>query len=361
VSSEPRWATRCTSCGTSFRVTEEQLQVSEGFVRCGRCDAVFNARGSLFDLDGPVASAPSPTPASSGVSLPTAEHDEALPIPAMARDVAPADEHADGYVHIPSSDVASPLSEDDTRDEPKWDEPEAVADDAPEPAWASTLADASPLNASSDPNARLRDLLGVAQNETSTESQGAAKSSPFLPPPSPPSQWSSLETPAPRSKGAGRRTSWTQGLVIAAAASLAFALPAQWAWIEREQLRARYAPLDAWLQQHLPGLASTGWQHLEGLTVASSTLQATPQGQAYRLELVVSNRAPHRLAMPALDLSLNDAKGQLLLRRTLSPEQLAASAQAPLAPGEQRKLQTVFTVLGDGPRVSGYELGLFHP
>ncbi|MEP6739173.1 MAG: zinc-ribbon and DUF3426 domain-containing protein [Caldimonas sp.] len=43
-------ATRCTSCGTAFRVVQDQLKISEGWVRCGRCDAVFNALEGLFDL-----------------------------------------------------------------------------------------------------------------------------------------------------------------------------------------------------------------------------------------------------------------------------------------------------------------------
>ena len=42
-------ATRCTSCGTVFRVVQDQLKVSEGWVRCGRCNEVFNALEGLFD------------------------------------------------------------------------------------------------------------------------------------------------------------------------------------------------------------------------------------------------------------------------------------------------------------------------
>jgi len=44
-------ATRCTSCGTIFRVVQDQLKVSEGWVRCGRCQKVFNALEALFDLE----------------------------------------------------------------------------------------------------------------------------------------------------------------------------------------------------------------------------------------------------------------------------------------------------------------------
>ena len=43
-------ATRCTACGTVFRVVQDQLKVSEGWVRCGQCSAVFNALEGLFDL-----------------------------------------------------------------------------------------------------------------------------------------------------------------------------------------------------------------------------------------------------------------------------------------------------------------------
>jgi predicted Zn finger-like uncharacterized protein len=35
-------ATRCSACGTVFRVVPDQLRVSEGWVRCGRCSQVFN-------------------------------------------------------------------------------------------------------------------------------------------------------------------------------------------------------------------------------------------------------------------------------------------------------------------------------
>jgi len=44
-------ATRCPACGTVFRVVRDQLKVSEGWVRCGRCSEVFNAGQRLFDLE----------------------------------------------------------------------------------------------------------------------------------------------------------------------------------------------------------------------------------------------------------------------------------------------------------------------
>ncbi|MEY8689815.1 MAG: zinc-ribbon and DUF3426 domain-containing protein [Leptothrix sp. (in: b-proteobacteria)] len=44
-------ATSCSDCGTVFKVIEDQLKVSEGWVRCGHCHQVFNALEGLFDLE----------------------------------------------------------------------------------------------------------------------------------------------------------------------------------------------------------------------------------------------------------------------------------------------------------------------
>ena len=43
-------ATRCPACGTTFRVVQDQLKVSDGWVRCGQCQEVFNALETLFEL-----------------------------------------------------------------------------------------------------------------------------------------------------------------------------------------------------------------------------------------------------------------------------------------------------------------------
>ena len=39
--------TRCPACGTSFRVTPQQLQAQHGMVRCGRCATVFDGFKAL--------------------------------------------------------------------------------------------------------------------------------------------------------------------------------------------------------------------------------------------------------------------------------------------------------------------------
>ncbi|HZE11484.1 MAG TPA: DUF3426 domain-containing protein [Burkholderiales bacterium] len=58
--------TRCPTCGTAFRVTEQQLAIRDGQVRCGRCDTLFDAIASLSS--DPVTRPPreKPSPPTSG-------------------------------------------------------------------------------------------------------------------------------------------------------------------------------------------------------------------------------------------------------------------------------------------------------
>jgi len=35
--------TQCPECATQFRASPQQLRASQGWVRCGHCDAVFDA------------------------------------------------------------------------------------------------------------------------------------------------------------------------------------------------------------------------------------------------------------------------------------------------------------------------------
>ena len=47
--------TRCPACSTVFRVTSDQLRAKAGKVRCGYCQAVFNAFDELLDETRPAA------------------------------------------------------------------------------------------------------------------------------------------------------------------------------------------------------------------------------------------------------------------------------------------------------------------
>ena len=80
-------ATRCTHCGTIFKVVQDQLKVSEGWVRCGRCHEVFNALPALFDLD-TEAPPPRQVPPQGQPSPPAAAQAPQPPQPPMQPSVA---------------------------------------------------------------------------------------------------------------------------------------------------------------------------------------------------------------------------------------------------------------------------------
>lgn len=80
-------ATRCTHCGTIFKVVQDQLKVSEGWVRCGRCNEVFNALPALFDLD---TEAPPPRPAPAPTAAPAPAPAAAPPTPTPSPPPPPA-------------------------------------------------------------------------------------------------------------------------------------------------------------------------------------------------------------------------------------------------------------------------------
>ncbi|RLA15929.1 MAG: hypothetical protein DRQ59_00415 [Gammaproteobacteria bacterium] len=54
--------TSCSHCQSRFQITEQQLQIAHGKVRCGECDEVFNALTSLKNHDRrqPIEYQPSP-------------------------------------------------------------------------------------------------------------------------------------------------------------------------------------------------------------------------------------------------------------------------------------------------------------
>lgn len=78
--------TRCPACGTTFKVVRDQLRISEGWVRCGRCSEVFDATLDLHETPDAAAvpkvpaplgeTAASETPPAAAPALPEPEEAE---------------------------------------------------------------------------------------------------------------------------------------------------------------------------------------------------------------------------------------------------------------------------------------------
>jgi hypothetical protein len=78
----------------------------------------------------------------------------------------------------------------------------------------------------------------------------------------------------------------------------------------------------------------------------------------FKLTVVLRNSADHAVAMPALDLSLNDAAEKLVLRRVLSTADMQAPAALP-ARGEWTAVLPI--QVAEGSAVVGYRVVAFYP
>lgn len=339
-------ATRCTECGTVFRVVQDQLKVSEGWVRCGRCSSVFNALEALFDLD---ADAPpvEPTPTRRVLDELAAHRPPQRPpqMPPPLSDDWTATRDAPAAATVPAAPGGAPAMADAAA--PVWSDPAAAAG----PAAAAAPADEPPLTAAL--------LLDPAPSDDAPAAIVALSGGPPL-------QIDADETIAPPQfvRAADRAAFWRRPLVrslLAAAAVMLAAAAALQLAIGSRDLLAAHVPASRPLLQRLCELSGCRLEPLrriERLSVDSSGLTRLEGAPLYRLSLVLHNRADTPLRMPALDLALTDSQGKLVARRVLQPAELGVTSEV-LEPGQELPLQAV---LGTGERrVSGYTVELFYP
>ena len=163
---------------------------------------------------------------------------------------------------------------------------------------------------------------------------------------------------------AERAQRWRQPRVRAALAVLAllgFAGLAAQALLEyRDIAAARWTGLRPLLEHAcaVTGCRIAAPRLIEGLVVDSSGLLRTEGTDLYKLSIVLRNRAGMALAPPAVELSLTDAKGDMIARKVLSLADLGVSRES-VTPGSSVPLQAMLQV-ADGP-VTGYTIELFYP
>jgi len=293
-------ATRCPACGTVFRVVPDQLRVSEGWVRCGRCAEVFNAPESLVDMD-----------TGARQRLPDADKKSLLATPAMA----PAEPPLPPSTPADADAVVPPVPEIDFG----IDAPGADAD-----------ADAGPLP---DPRAEPDDR----------------------PPPSFVRQ---------ADRAARWRQPRFRLALGAGAGMAALVLGAQVMFTYRDLAAARWPALRPALQQACAALSCElgAARALGGLAVQSSGLARVEVSDLYRLSVTLRNQSDIELAVPAIDLSLTDTQGRLVSRRVLRLAELGHLPEG-LAAGREVVLQTTLQVASTGAMepVAGYTIDLFYP
>ncbi len=346
-------ATRCTSCGTAFRVVQDQLKVSDGWVRCGRCAAVFNATESLFDLDAlapagptpPPAPPPPPPPPPSTVAAATDAGE------AVRGDMAPSAAEGAWVTPTPASDEpgadAAAVVPDPAVEPPRHEPRPEASPDAAEYAADSCDAPGQVQAAQPDAEAAQAGAAGVdAADAAASVATSAAPAAPtFVRKAERAARWQSREA---------RAALVTAALLLAGAAALQAArgfhatIAAQW-----PQSRSWLDPLCG-----LAGCEDPPRRRLDALAVESSSLVTVAGTDWTRLTLVLHNRDRARVLLPAVELTLTDAQGAVVARKVLTMNDLGTDRTAI----DARSELGLQAVLDPGAqRIVGYTIELFYP
>ncbi|MDZ7592816.1 MAG: zinc-ribbon and DUF3426 domain-containing protein [Rubrivivax sp.] len=335
-------ATRCPACSTVFRVVPDQLRVSEGWVRCGRCAEVFDATESLVDLE-------SGEPRRwGGETLRRAAHD--ADASAAPRPDAPFDPAGPGLASL-----APPQSE----PAPTGLGPAPDADPPSPPAETDTVAaPATATGDSADAQAPPRDVTAAAAGAATD-----AGTEPCADPADP-------ADPADRPsfvRRAERVQRWQQPRVRAALVALAVlgvaGLAGQVTYAYRDLAAARFPQARPALEQAcaLLGCRIEAARAIGALAVDSSGLVRVEKSGLYKLSVALRNQAGIEVALPALELSLTDTQGRLIARKVLLAADLGV-APSTLGAGRELALQaTLQAALPATEPVAGYTIELFYP
>ena len=349
-------ATRCASCGTVFRVVQDQLKVSEGWVRCGRCDSVFNALEGLFDLgrDEP-AEAAAPATATAAVRSPAAP--PASPMPAQV------DIRTDG-----EPDADADRHHDDTDDElvpALWNEgpPSALDELLADPIDGHIFRERARADEVGERD-RLEFSDARFDSDLFEENAGSAEVEAVAAPTTDAAALPLESTIRPDFvRRAERRAVWHSTPVRAALAGASvlavLALLLQVGHHFRDVLAGQSPELRpmlvAWCA--VAGCTLQAPRRLEDIVVDNSGVTRASSGDAFVLTVNLRNHGGLAVMMPSVDLNLTDGNGKQIARRALSPRDFHAAdvlqAQA------ETTLQLMLTA--GGARIAGYNIEIFYP
>jgi hypothetical protein len=355
-------------------VVQDQLRVSEGWVRCGRCAEVFDAREQLFDID---REAPPPWPAAApDIELPAeaeqmAHADAVAEVPQRTDDVTWAMPREDGHTRSETANQASDEQDIHVELEPDLPQTPPSASHAArppgrrEPYWVDNGGpEESPTHVIS-----TTPITALAEPDASASAVTAPPAAPVATPPAAtPSTQAEPATEPLATAGFLRQAEvasrWQRPLVRASLALgvllLTVMLSAQLTWQFRDALQALFPQTAPLLQAFCAttGCELKAWRRIDALTVENSALTVAGNGNNYKLRISLHNKAAYAVALPWVDLSLTDSNGAVVARRMLPPTDFNLTA-ASLGGNAEETLQIVFST--GAQRVSGYSIEIFHP
>ena len=373
--------TRCPACTTLFKVVPDQLRVSEGWVRCGQCDEVFDANAHLQN-DGHEQS---PLP------MAPAERDPATqtePDPKnTASQVAGPIEESDGYTEPQTPVDPNPHLEQELAARLEWPESLSTNYDALMDVRPGAVFQAEPALhlelPGEEPELQMPEAdvvtyaLGV---EPSWEESLAQIPAEFLEEAEPvviaaapaSSTIESAPTPLSAHVPAFMRTArtdshwdrpWVRHSMACLAGLLLMSLGIQVALQERNRLAANVPDLRPSLAAMCEVLDCqiAPFKQIDSVAIDASSFVKV-RGDVYRLNVTLKNTALIDVAAPAVELTLTDTQDQPMIRHVLSAAELGAQQGILVASGElTTALPVNVKTAGSSERISGYRLLAFYP
>ena len=327
--------TRCPACETHFKVVPDQLRISEGWVRCGQCDEIFDASHHLVP------------------DTFVEEKQEQLP------------SFMDGFQEVIEANDSEPihLEHDSVPDfsnvDKDWSEVPEDVEEIEEVAATNEARDSAEGLAEEtfQPTLILPVAASVSEPDESSSGKDEAvevDSSPnvgdvaFL-------RGVKADQTAPRPV----RRVLLAGLSVA----LLLGLMLQVTLHERDRLVAMEPSLKPLLQALCGPLncSLAPLRRIESIVVESASFNKT-SGNKYRLNFTVKNTATMPLAVPAVELTLTNAFDQPVVRRVFLPIEMGVKLPE-LAPGAEWPASIameVKTAVASEP-VAGYRVFAFYP
>lgn len=327
-----------------FKVVPDQLRVSDGWVRCGQCDEVFDANIHM-QSSMPIAGSPVPIRKNVwGESTP-----EIVPqaVGAGAREVVVNNATEKNWKPEPEPDTVDPLAEEALAQlVPKID---AELIDAKEPVQA--------VEQEVDPVSTLRDLEPPSSQEGSRdfEADGPVQNMEDDEP-----KLSFMQTPSVPS-------TWRNSLVRAGLAVLCVlfggVLFLQVLIQERDRIAATEPDVKPLLVSVCAvwGCEISPLRQIDSIVIESSSFVKV-RAEVYRLNFTLKNTAKIDVALPALELSLTDMQEKPVIRRVIGTPDFTHQ-QGPMGPGAEfsASLPVSVKLPGNTERISGYRLLAFYP
>ncbi len=288
--------TCCPTCRTLFKVEPEQLKVSDGWVRCGHCDGVFDASAHFQVIAEPVDKS---------------EVQKFLPSGPVASDLATGgvDSAAAPEGFAPTDLPFAPLNTPESSGSPA-----ALASYLA--AQGASQVQSNPLGSSSRHDTEARRALYGRESSSSINPEESAQ------------RPRAIQKSAYNAKQRSRRSRpWYRALAVVVLFFVMGVLLAQALVHERQSLASEYPPLRPVLQalcQRLDCQINPP-RTLEAIIIDSSSLtQIAPD--TYRLDFVLKNSKGGGVAMPALEVLLTGAQDEALGRKIVLPSEFGAAS-----------------------------------